>query len=187
LYHYTEKKEPSKDGIIPRDFPNKALQFYHARSFLLKYPKWAFSKSPFPWLTVKLFNFIGSNNIEKGTALEEQFCADKYIKSGKNCYFGVNSIISSHLVEGILGNVNVFTITLGDNVVVSAFGGIAPGVEIEDNVRILPISGVIKHDKLKTNNYYFGIPVRKLFTKKVKEFTGLSEKQIGIKKISGGE
>jgi len=187
IYHYTEKKVPTKDGIIPRDFPNKELQFYHVRSFILKYPKWAFSKSPFPWLTTKLFNFIGSNNLGKGVTLEEQFCADKHIKSGKNCYFGVNNIISSHLVEGILGNVNLYTIKIGDNVVVSAFGGIAPGVEIGDNSCIFPMSGVKKHDHLKSKSYHMGLPVRKLFTKKIKEFTKLNEEQIGLKKSSRGE
>ena len=187
IYYYTEQKVPTKDGIIPRDFPTKELQFYHVRSFILKYPKWAFSKSPFPWLTAKLFNFIGSNKLGKGVTLEEQFCADKHIKSGNNCYFGVNNIISSHLVEGILGNVNLYTIKMGDNVVVSAFGGIAPGVEIGDNSCIFPMSGVIKHDHLKSNSYYMGLPVRKLFTKKIKEFTRLNESQIGLKKSSGGE
>lgn len=184
LYCYTEKKEPSKDGIIPRDFPNKALQFYHARSFLLKYPKWAFSKSPFPWLTIKLFNFIGANQMGKGTTLEEQVVGDKLIKTGKNCYFGVNSALASHLVEGISGNVNLFTIKVGDNVTFPAFVLAGPGTEIGDNVAILPISAASKHNQLRSNNYYFGIPVRKIFKKKIKECTGLTEDRIIIKKKS---
>lgn len=185
IYHYTEKKVPTKDGIIPRDFPNKELQFYHVRSFIMKYPKWAFSKSPFPWLTVKLFNFIGTNQMGKGTTLEEQVVGEKLIKTGKNCYFGVNSVLASHLVEGIYGNVNLFTIKVGNNVTFPAFGMATPGTEIGDNVVLLPLSAAAKHNQLKGNNYYFGIPVRKIFTKKIKKCTGLTENQtIIIKKKS---
>ena len=184
VFYYTEKKEPTRDGIIPRDFPNKALKFYHVRSFILKYPKWAFSKSPFPWLTIKLFNFIGANQMGKGTTLEEQVVGDKLIKTGKNCYFGVNSALASHLVEGISGNVNFFTIKIGNNVTFSAFGMAGPGTEIGDNVAMLPISAAPKHNQLRSNNYYFGLPVRKIFKKKIKECTGLTEDQIIIKKKS---
>lgn len=46
----TEKKSPSKEGIIPRNIPSKTLDFYHIRSFLIKYPKNAFIRGPFPWL-----------------------------------------------------------------------------------------------------------------------------------------
>ena len=35
----TEKKSPTQPGIIPRNFPSKTLNYYHIRSFILKYPK----------------------------------------------------------------------------------------------------------------------------------------------------
>ncbi len=184
---YTEKKEPFKDGIIPREVSSKSLKFYHVRSFIIKYPKWAILKSPFPWLTIKLFNFIGVNRMGKGSTFEEQVTGDKYVNSGENCYFGLNSIITSHLVEGIRGNVQLFTINIGDNVTMTGLSCLAPGVKVGDNVAIFPNSGFTKQDHLKNNNYYLGIPGRKLFTKRVKQYTSLSEKQIGLKKKSKKE
>jgi hypothetical protein len=40
----TEKKSPSQPGIIPRNFPSKTLNYYHIRSFILKYHKKSISK-----------------------------------------------------------------------------------------------------------------------------------------------
>jgi acetyltransferase-like isoleucine patch superfamily enzyme len=184
---YTEKKEPFKDGIIPREVSSKSLKFYHVRSFIIKYPKWAILKSPFPWLTIKLFNFAGVNHMGKGSTFEEQVTGDKYVNSGENCYFGLNSIITSHLVEGIRGNVQLFTINIGDNVTMSGLSCLAPGVKVGNNVAIFPNSGFTKQDHLKDDNYYLGIPGRKLFTKRVKQYTSLSEEQIGLKKKSSEE
>lgn len=182
IYNHTEKLEPMKVGIIPREKNSRALKYYHIRSYILRYPKWAFTKSPFPWLAIKLFNFVGTTNYGKGTTLEEQVCGEKYITTGKNCYFGVNGVLTSHLVEGSFGNVQLFPIKIGNNVSLSTFACIPPGTEIGDNVVMFPVSGSAKNEILKSNNYYIGMPVRKLFTKKIKELTKLSEEQIGLKK-----
>ena len=82
LWAITEKISPTKDGNIPRNIPSKILNYYHIRSFLIKHPKNVFVKGLFPWLTNWLYNFVKTNEIGKGTTIEEQVCADKYVQIG---------------------------------------------------------------------------------------------------------
>jgi acetyltransferase-like isoleucine patch superfamily enzyme len=175
FWHITEKRSPSKDGIIPRNIPSKTLNYYHIRSFMIKYPKNAVLRGPFPWLINWLYNFIGSNKIGKGTTIEEQFGADKFVETGKNCYIGVNSGFSSHAVEGIFGNISYAKIKLGDNVTTAGLNCLAPGVDIKDNSVLFPLAGATKYNTLKENNYYFGVPLRKIFTKKVLSYLQITD------------
>ncbi len=175
FWQLTEKISPSKNGIIPRNVNSKTLNFYNIRSFMIKYPKNAVIKGPFPWLINWLYNYIGTNKIGKGTTIEEQFGADRFIEVGKNSYIGVNSGFSSHSVEGIFGNIAFFKIKIGDNVTTSTLNCLAPGVEINDNSYLLPMAGATKHSKLKGNNYYFGVPLRKIFKKKIMDYLKVSE------------
>ena len=170
----TEKDCPSKDGIIPRNIPSKTLNYYHIRSFMIKYPKNSVIKGPLPWLTNWMYNFIGTNKIGKGTTIEEQACGEKYIEVGDNCYIGVNSVLTSHLVEGVFGNIAYFKIRLEDNITMSALNCIAPGTYINDNSYLLPLACASKFNNLKGNNYYFGIPLRKIFKKKIQQFLQLT-------------
>ena len=55
---------------------------------------------------------------------------------------------------------------------------IGPGSEIGDNVALLPISGVTKHNILKNDNYYFGAPIRRIFKKRLAEFLQVSDEDI---------
>jgi len=173
-----EKRSPSKNGIIPRNIPSKTLNYYHMRSFLIKYGKNAFQKSPFPWLLIWFYNFVGSNKIGKGTTIEEQFGADKFVTIGENSYIGVNSGFSSHSLEGIFGNISYFEIKIGDNVTTAGINCIAPGVTINDDSYLLPLASATKHSNLKGKNYYFGVPLRKIFKKKIMKYLGITEKDI---------
>ena len=150
---------------------------------MIKYPKNAFVKGPFPWLINWLYNFVGTNKIGKGTTIEEQFGADRYVEIGKNSYIGVNSGFSSHSVAGMFGNISYFKIKLGDNVTASALNCLAPGVQIKNNAYLLPMAGAVKHTILKgDNNFYFGAPLRKIFRKKIMEYLNISEKDLEINK-----
>lgn len=189
----SERISPVKDGIIPRNEPSKNLNLYHVRSFLIKYPKHAFNRGPFPWLINWLYNFVGTNEIGKGTVIEEQFGADKGVEIGENCYIGVNSGFSSHAVDGIFGNVAYFKIEVGDNVTTSALNCVAPGVEIHDNSYLLPMAGATKNNVLRGDNYYFGAPLRKAFSRKVKKYLDITDEdleraeRLKEKRKSGGE
>ncbi|MEJ2296173.1 MAG: hypothetical protein P8Y23_15580 [Candidatus Lokiarchaeota archaeon] len=178
FWHITEKRSPSKDGIIPRNIPSKTLNYYHIRSFMIKYPKNAVLRGPFPWLINWLYNFVGSNKIGTGTTIEEQFGADKFVETGENCYIGVNSGFSSHAVEGIFGNISYAKIKLGDNVTTAGLNCLAPGVDIKHNSVLFPLAGATKYNTLKENNYYFGVPLRKIFTKKVLSYLQISEEDL---------
>jgi len=178
LWNITSRISPEKEGIIPRNVPSKTLNYYAIRSFMIKYPKNCFVKGPFPWLLNWFYNMVGSNKIGKGTTIEEQFGADKYVEIGKNSYVGVNSGFSSHSLEGEFGNLSYFKIKLGDNVTTGGINCIAPGVEIGDNSYLLPLASATKHSKLKGDNYYFGVPLRKIFKKKIIQYLDITLEDI---------
>jgi len=178
FWRSSEKKLPSKNGIIPRNFPSRVLNFYQQRSFMIKYGKNAFTKGAFPWLSNWFFNFVGSIRIGKGTTFEESSGNDKFAIVGKNCYFGVNSMLASHMVDGTFGNINYFQVKIGNNVTTAGTNLIAAGSEVHDNSFLLPIASTPKHSILKGNNYYWGIPLRKIFRKKIMKYLGLTPKDL---------
>ena len=178
LWRFTERKCPTQDGIILRNIPSDTLNYYHIRSFLIKYGKNVFTKGLFPWLANWFFNFVGSNKIGKGTTIEEEIVADKFIDVGDNCYIGVNSAICSHTVEGIFGRIPYFEIKIGNNVTCTAFNIVGPGCELKDNSYILPLGSFGKNQKTKGNNYYFGLPARKIFKKKIMDFLKITEEDL---------
>lgn len=180
LWAITEKRSPSKDGVIPRNIRSKTLNYYHLRSFIIKYPKYMFSKGLFPWLTTWLYNFVKTNSLGKGTTIEEQVCADKYLETGKNVYIGVNSVLTSHVVEGIFGNISNFKIQIGDNVTMGGWNALGPGGVVGDNSVWLPAAHSGKHYKMRGENYYFGVPMRKLSKKKVQKYLALSPEQVEL-------
>jgi energy-coupling factor transporter transmembrane protein EcfT len=175
FWNYSEKESPSKSGIIPRNIPSKTLNLYHFRSFIIKYPKNAFSKGPFPWLLKWMFNFVGSNKIGKGSVIEEQLAGDRFVEVGENSYIGTNPGISSHAVDGIFGNISFAKVKIGNNVTTAGFNCFAPGVDTGDNSWWLPMTGATKYNVLKGNNYYFGTPLRKIFKKRLMEYLQITE------------
>ncbi len=178
MWAITEKRSPSKDGIVPRNIPSKTINYYHIRSFMIKYAKYVFSKGLFPWLLNWLYNYVGTNKIGKGTTIEEEVGADKYVEIGEGTYIGVNSIITSHVVEGIFGNISYFKVKLGDNITCGGINGFGPGSVCKDDAYLLPFATAGKYHNLKGDNYYFGIPIRKIFPKKVMDYLKLSPRDL---------
>ena len=178
LWRYTEKKSPTKDGIIPRDIRSKTADFYHYRSFMIKYGKNAFMKGIFPWLANWFYNYVGSGVIDKGTTFEESVLNDRNMVVGKNCYVGVNSTLCTHVVEGIFGNIIYFKIILGENVTLGGFNQIGPGAELKENSFLLPLAAATKFNSTKGNNYYFGMPLRRIFKKKIMDYLKVSEEDL---------
>ena len=178
LWRYTEKKSPTKDGIIPRDIRSKTADYYHYRSFMIKYGKNAFMKGIFPYLINWFLNFVGAGVIHKGSTLEESVLNDRNIIVGKNCYVGCNSTLCTHVVEGIFGNIIYFKIVLGENVTLGGFNQIGPGAELKENSYLLPMASSTKFNNTKGNNYYFGLPLRRIFKKKIMDYLKVSEKDL---------
>jgi len=185
IWAYTESKSPSKNGIIPRNIKSKTEKFYHIRSFLMKYPKNMFVKGLFPWLSNWLYNYIGSMVIGKGTTIEESVGNEKFAIVGKNCYIGVNSTLATHLIDGVWGNISYFQIQVGDNITIAGNNQIAPGTMIHSNSYLLPLASATKHSVVKgDHHYYFGIPLRKIFDKKVMKYLGLTPEDLEKNKIT---
>ncbi|MFX1591713.1 MAG: hypothetical protein ACFFCL_03370 [Promethearchaeota archaeon] len=178
FYRFSEKKSPSKSGIIPRNIPSLTLNYYHFRSFIMKYPKNVFSRGPFPWLLKWMYNFVGTNKIGKGAVIEEQLAGDRFVEVGENTYIGTNPGISSHSVEGVFGNISFAKVKIGNNVTAAGFNCFGPGVDTGDNSWWLPMTGATKYNILKGNNYYFGVPLRKIFKRKVMEYLQITEEDL---------
>ncbi|MFX1501746.1 MAG: hypothetical protein ACFFDH_12345 [Promethearchaeota archaeon] len=174
FYQMADKRGPTH-GVFDRNLDeySKALDYYHFRSFLFKYPIFAFVRSPFPWLLNWELRFLGSNKIGKGTVFEETFfhC---HIDFGKNCYIGTFSHISNHLVDGVYGeeNLTFFGVSLGDNCVFSLSNGGMPGLKMENNSTVLPMCATIKYDKLGDNTIFGRFPARKLKKDEINKFLG---------------
>ncbi len=183
IWAITEKISPSKNGIIPRNIKSKAADYYHIRSFILKYGKNIFTKGILPWLSNWFYNFVKASKIGKGTTIEESLVNDKFITVGKNCYIGVNSSLATHVVEGIFGNISYFEVKLKDNVTFAAMNQIGPGSEVFEDSFLLPLASAQKHVTIgkqggKNFGYYFGLPARKIFKKKLKEYIGLNPEDL---------
>lgn len=174
-WRFTEKRSPSKDGIIPRNIASKTADYYHYRSFMIKYGKNVFMKGIFPWLANWFFNFVGASVIKKGTTFEESVSNDRQIEVGRNCYIGVNSALASHTVEGIFGNIIYFKVKARDNVTLGGFNVVAPGCELKDNSYLLPMAAATKFNTTKGDNYYYGMPFRRIFKKKLMNYLKVSE------------
>jgi len=180
IWNISEKVSPTKAGIIPRNIRSRAANWYHIRSFMLKYGKNTFTKGIFPWLSNWFFNFIGACKIGKRSTIEESVGSDKFVELGKNCYIGVNSTLATHLIQGIFGNISYFKIKVGDNATTAAMNQIGPGSEIHPNSYLLPLASTSKHSVIggKKHNYYFGIPLRKIFKKKIMDYLSLTPKDL---------
>ncbi|MGV9172889.1 MAG: hypothetical protein ACOC44_00900 [Promethearchaeia archaeon] len=171
----TERKSPSRDGIIPRNIPSKTLNFYMIRSFIIKYPKYVFTKGIFPWLINWLYNIVGSTQVGKGTTIEEGICGERFVEIGENCYIGVNTVLTSHLVEGIFGNIAYFKIIIGDNCTMAGFNCIAPGTELKDDSYLLPLASTAKYSSTRGDKYYFGMPLRRASKRNLRKWAGLTK------------
>lgn len=174
FYKYAAKRGPG-EGIYDRnlDKESKALDYYHFKSFLFKYPIFAFIRSPFPWFITWELRFIGGNKIGKNTVIEESFL-HYVINLGKNCYLGTYTHLSNHLVDGVYGTENLthYGVQLGDNVVFEALTGAMPGTLVGDESTVLPISATTKFDKLEGNAIYSFFPIKKLETDEKKDIIG---------------
>ena len=164
FYRLADERGPDQ-GIFDRNMEvsSTKLDYYHFGSFLTKYPIFAISRSPFPWLLNWELNFIKSNKIAKGTTLEETFI-HSHVNFGKNSYLGTTSHVTNHVVDGVYGeeNLTFVGVEIGDNCVFSIHTGGLPGSEFGDNSTFLPGATTIKYDKVLGNAVYGGFPAKKL-------------------------
>jgi acetyltransferase-like isoleucine patch superfamily enzyme len=174
FYSMAEKRGPTQ-GVFDRNLDQNSyvLNYYHFRSFLFKYPIFAFIRSPFPWFLNWELRFIGSNKVGKGTILEDTFF-HSHIDFGKNCYIGTFSHISNHVVDGVYGeeNLTFFGVDIGNNCVFNLASGAMPGLKMEGDSTILPLSATLKYDKVGKNGIFGKFPAKKLKEEEIQKFTG---------------
>ena len=174
IYRFADKRGPVQ-GLFDRDLSEstKLLDYYHFRSFLMKYPVFSIIRSPFPWLIKFHLRFIGSNKIGKGTVIEESYI-HSHINFGKNCYYGTFAHLSNHVVDGVYGkeNLTFFGATIGDNCVFNSLTGGMPGLEIGNDATYLAKATSMKYDKLGDNGIYAGVPAKKLDKDEIIKFAG---------------
>ncbi|TXT62624.1 MAG: Bacterial transferase hexapeptide (Six repeats) (modular protein) [Promethearchaeota archaeon] len=164
FYSFADKRGPAQ-GIFDRNLNEESnvLDYYHFRSFLFKYPIFAFIRSPFPWLINWELRFLGSNKIGKGTVIEEAYL-HSHIHLGKECYLGTFTHLTNHLVDGVYGeeNLTFFGAEVEDNSIFEALTGTLPGTKVGKNSTFIPIGSTVKFDELKGDGIYFGFPAKKL-------------------------
>ena len=65
------KKSPPAEGVFKRVLEDedskegKMMKYYHKRGFIIKFPMWLTSKSPFPWLINRVLRRVSHNNLGK--------------------------------------------------------------------------------------------------------------------------
>ncbi len=167
ITRYWRKKSPPVEGIFHRTFKegnveDERLKFYHDRGYIIKFPVWLASKSPFPWLLRRALIRIGhSNKIGKDVTFMDSIPGLEFttIKDGVTYYPG--SSTASHVVDSVFGNLTIKKLVLEENAAVFPHVIIGPGVHLEENKALLPRSAGIKDWKSKEGKkYYSGSPGR---------------------------
>ncbi|MFW9882464.1 MAG: hypothetical protein ACFFG0_56095, partial [Candidatus Thorarchaeota archaeon] len=158
IYKRITNLNPIKEGVFKWAEKTTDYKFYFKRSFILRYVKWKIQKSPFPWLIRFAFNFIGNCQIGKNTVLEDSYLAKELLIVGNNTYIG-KALLANHLWDK---NLIIKKIKIGNNVTILDNCCIAPGVEINDNVELLPLSVTTKNSILSTNSIYFNTPLKRI-------------------------
>ncbi len=161
------KKSPQEQGAFKRILDDiesaegKMLKYYHRRGFIIKFPVWLSSKSPFPWLLNRALRRIGHNEIGINVIYCDGFPGLELTKIGDNSFIYPTSAISSHAIQSIFGKITIKEVKLGKNTILYPGCIIGPGAHTEDDVTIYPHSGLHKGWRgEKDKKYYLGIPAK---------------------------
>jgi acetyltransferase-like isoleucine patch superfamily enzyme len=165
ITHYWRKRSAPIEGVFHRTFSkgnveDERLKYYHDRGYIIKFPVWLSSKSPFPWLLKYTLKRIGFQNyIGKDVTFMDTIPGLEFttIKDGVTYYPG--SSTASHVVDSIFGNLTIKKLTIEKNASVFPHTIIGPGVVLNENNALMPRSAGIKDWKSKPEKkYYSGSP-----------------------------
>ncbi|TFF99900.1 MAG: hypothetical protein EU541_03780 [Promethearchaeota archaeon] len=164
---YWNKKSPPIQGVFKRKFDDieseegKMLKYYHRRGFIIKFPVWLASKSPFPWLLNRALRKIGHNEIKNNVIYCDSFPALEFTKIKENTFLYPGSVLSSHAVNSIFGKISILEIDLGRNTVFFPGTVAGPGVTTFDDFVIFPNSSLVKNWRgLSEKKKYSGSPAK---------------------------
>jgi len=161
---YFVKKSKPVQGVFKRKFPaSEIIQYYHYRGFVIKYPLWLASKTPIPgpWSIRWVLNKVGHNHIDKSVVMLDCFPALEFLTIKKDAILYPGSIISTHIVDSIFGNLTILENSLGNNTTFYPSSAIPPGAVINDNYVMMPNLYCRKNWHGKEGKlYYTGVPAK---------------------------
>lgn len=161
------KKSPPIQGIFQRVLDDvnskegRMIKYYHKRGFIIKFPIWLTSKSPFPWLVNRALRRIGHNKIGKNVIYCDSYVGLEFTDLGDNVFIYPTTALSSHAVNTIFGKITMLEIKLSENT--TLYPGIiaGPGVLTTENNVIFPNTVLHKSWRGKPGKYYYhGSPGR---------------------------
>jgi len=161
------KISPPHQGVFARVLGDinspegKLIKYYHKRGFIIKYPMWLTSKSPFPWLVNRTLRRISHNKIGQNVIYCDGYVGLEFTDLGDNVFIYPSSGLSSHAVNTIFGKISMLEIKLGRNTTIYPGDVIGPNVITEDNNVIYPNTVLHKNWRGKPGKYYYqGSPGR---------------------------
>jgi len=170
------KKEPPQQGIFERVLEDvksdtgRMIKFYHKRGFIIKFPMWLSSKSPFPWLLNRVLRRIGHNKIGKNVIYCDGYAGLEFTDLDDNVFIYPTSVLSSHAVNSIFGKISMLEIKLGENTTIYPGSVAGPGVLTANNNVFFPNTTLIKNWRgVQGKMYYQGSPGRPIEIKHQKK------------------
>jgi len=161
------KKSPPVEGVFKRVLDDKdsaegkMMKYYHKRGFIIKFPMWLTSKSPFPWLVNRALRRISHNNIGKNVIYCDAYVGLEFTELGDNVFFYPTSSLSSHAVNTIFGKITMMKLKMGNNTTLYPGIIMGPNAITTDNNVIFPNTVLHKNWRGKPDKYYYqGSPGR---------------------------
>jgi len=161
------KKSPPAEGVFKRVLEEKdskegkMMKYYHKRGFIVKFPMWLASKSPFPWLVNRVLRRIGHNKLGKNVIYCDAYVGLEFTELGDNVFIYPTSALSSHAVNTIFGKISMMKIIMGKNTTLYPGIIMGPNAITTDNNVIFPNTVLHKNWRGKPGKlYYQGSPGR---------------------------
>jgi hypothetical protein len=161
------KKSPPHQGVFARilDETNRSegqlMKYYHKRGFIIKFPMWLTSKSPFPWLVNRTLRRIGHNEIGKNVIFCDSYVGLEFTNLEDNVFIYPSSGLSSHAVNSIFGKITMMELKLGKNTTLYPGNIVGPNAVTTANNVIYPNTVLHKNWRGKPGKlHYQGSPGR---------------------------
>lgn len=155
------KKSPPQQGVFARILDDhnspegKMIKYYHKRGFIIKFPMWITSKSPFPWLVNRTLRRVGHNKIGKNVIYCNGYVGLEFTDLGDNVFFYPSSGLSSHEVNTIFGKITMMEIKIGKNTTFYPGDIAGPNALTTDNSVIFPNTVLHKNWRGKPDKFYY--------------------------------
>ena len=161
------KISPPVEGVFKRvlddkdDEEGKMIKYYHKRGFIIKFPMWLASKSPFPWLVNRALRRISHNKLGKNVIYCDAYVGLEFTEIGDNVFIYPTSALSSHAVNTIFGKISMMKIVMGNNTTLYPGIIMGPNALTTDNSVIFPNTVLHKNWRGKPDKFYYqGSPGR---------------------------